>query len=614
MKQPSQPLSDLAQPSGWPWVPRLAVIVACGGLFAAIWYFGRMQMGGYDFSGLIDTGWRMFSGQVPYKDFFLTTPPGFYLGAWAAMELFGVKWSSFVLITGVFSVATFLLHFLMLRKLLSFYQAWGVAIVCQLLTLVFTAYWWYNPITSISACLFLTAAFVTVKDPASAGSKAYLFITSVLLLAMKPNVACSSLVVVGLILLLRKGCRRWVIPIFAASAICFIAILLLNGINPLDMISVYREIARERGVPSFYWVVEDKEEELFVSIPILLLCLTLLATAVPSRRRVGLPWRSVAGMWWLLGLAGLLEAVLTWTTDSDSGLVVGMPLVFLCGSLLLFARSDQEVRSDESTGKFGSLSVLLSSAALGVGLLLRIYYLDNYKVVNIISVTPAGFLMSSTFVVLSLTALVLILAQAVTRFLDVPLSLAKAQWLAILSQIKLSAIWGLIVLLVGGVALYAGASRWRVMNIDDFYSRTDITLGNLKGLEFFEDFYISPKAVGVVRESLSYLVLRYGPMSAWTPDLPVYFGPRIEFMYAALGIQSPKDLPIWWHPGISFPRELVDKAADSFRQQHFKTCIFYRNPECPNGEFTRIPPQIIKELAMNYDFYQRDNVVIFERK
>jgi hypothetical protein len=31
----------------------------------------------------------------------------------------------------------------------------------------------------------------------------------------------------------------------------------------------------------------------------------------------------------------------------------------------------------------------------------------------------------------------------------------------------------------------------------------------------------------------------------------VMFGPRLEFMYARLGIPSPKHLPMWWHPGTT---------------------------------------------------------------
>jgi len=33
----------------------------------------------------------------------------------------------------------------------------------------------------------------------------------------------------------------------------------------------------------------------------------------------------------------------------------------------------------------------------------------------------------------------------------------------------------------------------------------------------------------------------------------IYFGPRLQWAYAAFGIPSPKGLPIWWHPGGAFP-------------------------------------------------------------
>jgi hypothetical protein len=33
----------------------------------------------------------------------------------------------------------------------------------------------------------------------------------------------------------------------------------------------------------------------------------------------------------------------------------------------------------------------------------------------------------------------------------------------------------------------------------------------------------------------------------------IYFGPRLQWAYAAFHIPSPKGMPIWWHPGVAFP-------------------------------------------------------------
>ena len=61
-----------------------AGILALGG-----WFCGHRQLGGFDHSALVDTAWRMFLGQKPYEDFYLTTPISFYVGAGWAFHIWG---------------------------------------------------------------------------------------------------------------------------------------------------------------------------------------------------------------------------------------------------------------------------------------------------------------------------------------------------------------------------------------------------------------------------------------------------------------------------------------------------------------------------------------------
>src|SRR5579875_3771538 len=67
--------------------PILELTVTCGGLCWFIVHFGNRQFGGYDYSVLIDTGWRLANGQHPYTDFICTLPPAFMLGAKYAFAL-----------------------------------------------------------------------------------------------------------------------------------------------------------------------------------------------------------------------------------------------------------------------------------------------------------------------------------------------------------------------------------------------------------------------------------------------------------------------------------------------------------------------------------------------
>ena len=61
------------------------------------------------------------------------------------------------------------------------------------------------------------------------------------------------------------------------------------------------------------------------------------------------------------------------------------------------------------------------------------------------------------------------------------------------------------------------------------------------------------------------------------PRGPVFFGPRMEFSYAAFNLQSPKFLPIWWDPGAAFSLSQESKYVASWEQHRFGTLIFYKN-------------------------------------
>ena len=42
----------------------------------------------------------------------------------------------------------------------------------------------------------------------------------------------------------------------------------------------------------------------------------------------------------------------------------------------------------------------------------------------------------------------------------------------------------------------------------------------------------------------------------------IFFGPRLQWAYAAYHIQSPKGMPIWWHPGVAFSAKDEDFYGD----------------------------------------------------
>ena len=78
------------------------------------------------------------------------------------------------------------------------------------------------------------------------------------------------------------------------------------------------------------------------------------------------------------------------------------------------------------------------------------------------------------------------------------------------------------------------------------------------------------------------------------PHARVFFGPRMEFLYARNHIASPKSLPLWWHPGSSFPEPALPRIASAWKQSNFDLLIFLHNDR------TRMPAAILDVIQQNY--------------
>lgn len=77
----------------------------------------------------------------------------------------------------------------------------------------------------------------------------------------------------------------------------------------------------------------------------------------------------------------------------------------------------------------------------------------------------------------------------------------------------------------------------------------------------------------------------------------VFFGPRLEFLYARERLASPHGLPLWWHPGTSYPVSRESAVAEAWKQDHFGLLILLHNDR------TRLPEAILD--AINHDYVLR---------
>lgn len=241
LKRPSLGLSER----------RFKVIVG-GGVWVAITalvaYCGNRQFGGCDQSLAVDVGWRLASGQMPYRDFICTLPIGFALAPGWAFQVLGVSWTSLTVLNATFVAVMFLWQAVLLRRLIaSPIASLVVAAALQVLAMVVASFWWYNPITNATAMTYLLSALVLLRQSRTYGLPLVSYTLSmVILAAMKPNVA--GLLIVGTTAILLTS-RKLIVPVLIGSAAgfgLFVTILTLNGVSLLDVLSSYLSIA-QRG-------------------------------------------------------------------------------------------------------------------------------------------------------------------------------------------------------------------------------------------------------------------------------------------------------------------------------------------------------------------------------
>jgi hypothetical protein len=113
-------------------------------------------------------------------------------------------------------------------------------------------------------------------------------------------------------------------------------------------------------------------------------------------------------------------------------------------------------------------------------------------------------------------------------------------------------------------SFYMGYSRYRVANIGEHrFHEWDLPRQN-EPLPFFEGIQASPTLERTIRQAQ---VAAQGS---------VFYGSRLEWMYAATGRPSPEGLPVWWNPAAAFPETLTEHFEHAWIDKRFDTLIFCR--------------------------------------
>ncbi len=75
---------------------------------------------------------------------------------------------------------------------------------------------------------------------------------------------------------------------------------------------------------------------------------------------------------------------------------------------------------------------------------------------------------------------------------------------------------------------------------------------------------------------------------------PFFFGPRVDFNYAVMGLPSPEHFVAWWHPGTAFARRDMPHLLEAWAAHRFETLIFLKN------DYTYYPDEFISLIEEHY--------------
>ena len=148
--------------------------------------------------------------------------------------------------------------------------------------------------------------------------------------------------------------------------------------------------------------------------------------------------------------------------------------------------------------------------------------------------------------------------------------------------------------------LYTGAARLRVYTIRPhvFFEWKDhehgVNSGFLKGMRISETLVEVEREIhGAVQDSPG----------------PVFFGPRLDYAYAAQGLRSPMHWASFFQPGTAFDRAEVTELVQAWRKNRFQTLVFLK------GDYTFYPDALFMEIDTNYirdDRYPR--ITVYHRR
>lgn len=147
----------------------------------------------------------------------------------------------------------------------------------------------------------------------------------------------------------------------------------------------------------------------------------------------------------------------------------------------------------------------------------------------------------------------------------------------------------LAVVVVLGISLGVGVAvtRQRVCSIGPgtFFEHT--VQPAPMGQGFFKGLTAGPRLHGTYAELARLLDGK--------PRRPIFFGPRMQWAYAAFEQDSPAGEPVWFQPGFSFAVGRKDHHFAELASRHFELMVFLKD------DYTFFPETFLAGLAQRYE-------------
>jgi hypothetical protein len=155
-----------------------------------------------------------------------------------------------------------------------------------------------------------------------------------------------------------------------------------------------------------------------------------------------------------------------------------------------------------------------------------------------------------------------------------------------------------LMVLIGVVGLQAGHARRRIETTGVFYE------AGSEGPIATPAFFRGLRAGATFRRLVAEIDQLLRVLDVKRPTR-VFFGPHLEFAYAAFGFSSPRLLPVWWHAGTSYDPAAGHLFAQVFRDTPFDLCVFRRD------DFYQLPVPVLAVLRTRYLKADRGMLTVF---